>query len=681
MQRKGKTSFTKAKSKLLCYLLSGALLFGNLMVFETVSVSAAESTQQDNGNQETLQPKVIVSSYDELVQAIDESEDGDVIGIDRIIELNSDVSMLGDAEKRITVCRMSENGYFLINSSASVTVSNIFFNGNASVYDRCYVPMFQVEGKIDFENVTFQNCYNNWSGGAIAANGGEMNITGCHSTNNRADEGGHIVVQSAKVSVQNSIFENGIAENGGGAVKVELIYGYDNEIEFNNCRLVGNQAKFGGAVANKGNVKITSSVIYGNQAKSAADIINYVESSFQIDSIEEMMELYKEVGIVPKEWIYDYDNKSYINGEIDKTNPNAALKLVYEEIPDEAEGSGDTGTGDSSDDNNSQNRNDSLGKDESKGDTAETEQPKDDSNRDNSAADSEKGNDNKGNDDTENNKNQENQENQDNVGNDVNKDGSSSDSDKKDIEDSNNMPDTSAGNGNQTSNQNTQKPNIDNGGSASDITPPSSEGNKQPDNTISNENQSGTSDGNIGNNSSNNNQNQPSKPVSGVVNNTTNGNASGNTNSGSGSSTGNNNINTGASQNGENELSKPEDSKDNNSGSSDNGGTVAIADDSPNTASDSDDGSSDKATVNKKKSIKKLNVTAKKGKRKITGKTIKKATIKIRIGKKIYKVESDTKGKFTIKLKGKAKLKKGQKVKVIVSKKGYKTKSKIFKVK
>jgi len=540
---------SQIRNRLLCYLMSGALALTNLAVMPAVSVSAAESAEQDNGNQET-----IVKNYKELVQAIDEAGDGDVIGIDNIIELNSDVSILGSSEKRLTICRMSENSYIVANLSADVKVENIIFDGRGVAFDRCYVPMFQVEGKVNFENVTFQNCYNNWSGGAIIANGGEMNITGCHFKNNRASEGGHIVVQSAKVSVQNSVFENGVAENGGGAVKVELIYGYDNGIEFNNCKLVGNQAKFGGAIANKGNVKITNSVLYGNQAKSAADIINYVESSFQIDSIAEVIELYKESGITPKEWIYDYDNKSYISGEIDKTNPNAALRLVYDEISEEMnpDGVGESdSTGDSSSGNNgnfqnedkkddSDSENGGSEKDESKGDTTETEQPKDDNNGDDSAADnkdnaenkkdendtggdtipdngntgdsnseqnkseedtadsdSNKNNDDKENGSTEDKGNQDKQENQDNVGSNENNSGSSSDSDNKDSEDDNhNMSDTSAGNDNQTSNPSIEKPNTGNNGSTSGSTPSSSEGNRQPDSTVNYGNQSGVSVGN-----------------------------------------------------------------------------------------------------------------------------------------------------------------------------------------
>lgn len=85
---------SQIRNRLLCYLMSGALALTNLAVMPAVSVSAAESAEQDNGNQET-----IVKNYKELVQAIDEAGDGDVIGIDNIIELNSDVSILGSSEK------------------------------------------------------------------------------------------------------------------------------------------------------------------------------------------------------------------------------------------------------------------------------------------------------------------------------------------------------------------------------------------------------------------------------------------------------------------------------------------------------------------------------------------------------------------------------------------------------
>lgn len=67
----------------------------------------------------------------------------------------------------------------------------------------------------------------------------------------------------------------------------------------------------------------------------------------------------------------------------------------------------------------------------------------------------------------------------------------------------------------------------------------------------------------------------------------------------------------------------------------------------------------------------------KKGSKKIVGKTIKNANIKVNIGKKVYRSKSTNKGNFKLKVK---KLKKGQKVKITVSKKGYKTRVKTLKV-
>lgn len=85
-------------------------------------------------------------------------------------------------------------------------------------------------------------------------------------------------------------------------------------------------------------------------------------------------------------------------------------------------------------------------------------------------------------------------------------------------------------------------------------------------------------------------------------------------------------------------------------------------------------------TPKPKKSISVLKLTKyKKGTKKISGKTIGKATVKISVGKKTYKAKSNGKGTFTIKLK--SKLKKKASIKMTVSKSGYKTKSKTFKVK
>lgn len=84
--------------------------------------------------------------------------------------------------------------------------------------------------------------------------------------------------------------------------------------------------------------------------------------------------------------------------------------------------------------------------------------------------------------------------------------------------------------------------------------------------------------------------------------------------------------------------------------------------------------------TSKKKTISTLKLTKYKRKtKKIIGKTVKKGKVTVKVGGKKYKVTANAKGKFTVKLK--KVLKKKIKITVTVSKSGYKTKSKSFKVK
>ncbi|MCM1244529.1 MAG: DUF4430 domain-containing protein [Roseburia sp.] len=87
----------------------------------------------------------------------------------------------------------------------------------------------------------------------------------------------------------------------------------------------------------------------------------------------------------------------------------------------------------------------------------------------------------------------------------------------------------------------------------------------------------------------------------------------------------------------------------------------------------------DKKTNKKKKTISLSKVKYKKGTRKITGKTLKGAKVKIQVGKTNNTVKADSKGRFTLRLK--KKLKRGMKIKITVSKAGYRTKTKKYKVK
>lgn len=85
-------------------------------------------------------------------------------------------------------------------------------------------------------------------------------------------------------------------------------------------------------------------------------------------------------------------------------------------------------------------------------------------------------------------------------------------------------------------------------------------------------------------------------------------------------------------------------------------------------------------TTTTKKKISELKLTAyKKATKKIKGKTVKTATVVVKVGGKKYTVKSNKTGVFTVTLK--KKLKKGNKITVTVKKSGYTTKTKSFPVK
>ncbi len=84
--------------------------------------------------------------------------------------------------------------------------------------------------------------------------------------------------------------------------------------------------------------------------------------------------------------------------------------------------------------------------------------------------------------------------------------------------------------------------------------------------------------------------------------------------------------------------------------------------------------------TSQKKTISTLKLTKyKRNTKKIIGKTVKKGKVTVKVSGKTYKATANSSGKFTVKLK--KILKKKNKIKVTVSKSGYKTKSKTFKVK
>ena len=116
----------------------------------------------------------------------------------------------------------------------------------------------------------------------------------------------------------------------------------------------------------------------------------------------------------------------------------------------------------------------------------------------------------------------------------------------------------------------------------------------------------------------------------------------------------------------------------NNNNSSNNNNNNNNNDNSNN--NNNNDNSNNNNTVIKKKKITTLSLKSyKKGTKKVIGKTIKAATVKVKVSGNTYTIKSNNTGKFTAKLV--AKLKSGTKITVIVSKKNYITCTRKFFVK
>ncbi len=141
---------------------------------------------------------------------------------------------------------------------------------------------------------------------------------------------------------------------------------------------------------------------------------------------------------------------------------------------------------------------------------------------------------------------------------------------------------------------------------------------------------------------------------------------------------GNNKINT-ANYSIKASLQK-ETNNNNNSSNNNNNNNNNNNDNSSNDNNNNDNNNNDNSNSTKKKKITTLSLKSyKKGTKKVIGKTIKAATVKVKVSGNTYTVKSNNTGKFTAKLV--AKLKSGTKITVIVSKKNYITCTRKFFVK
>ena len=263
---------------------------------------------------ETGAPAVTVSSYEELVNAIDQASNLDTILIGAVIWIPEGVS-LGDSSK--TVILKSSGGYMEIventQSEEITSFTGLIFDGAGK---ELLAPYLRITGAVSITGCTFKNCGVN---GAI-----NMSYTSCTIKNssfkdNKSDYGAHILIgYKSTADISNSSFTGGIATVRGGGIYLD---DPTSTATLTECTITGNVGAYGGGIANWGSLTLENTLLYANTASvGGADLFS--TGSYSMESIEDSKEFYHEAEIEPLSWESDY---------IDLDYGATCIKLSYEE--------------------------------------------------------------------------------------------------------------------------------------------------------------------------------------------------------------------------------------------------------------------------------------------------------------------------------------------------------------
>lgn len=263
---------------------------------------------------ETGAPAVTVSSYEELVNAIDQASNLDTILIGAVIWIPEGAS-LGDGSK--TVILKSSRGYMEIventQSEAITSFTGLIFDGAGK---ELLAPYLRITGAVNITGCTFKNCGVN---GAINMSYASGTIKNSSFKDNKSDYGAHILIgYKSTVDISNSSFTGGIATVRGGGI-------YLNDptctATLTECVITGNVGAYGGGIANWGSLTLENTLLYANTASvGGADLFS--TGSYSMESIEDSKEFYHMAGIEPLSWESDY---------IDPDYGATCIKLSYEE--------------------------------------------------------------------------------------------------------------------------------------------------------------------------------------------------------------------------------------------------------------------------------------------------------------------------------------------------------------
>lgn len=261
-----------------------------------ISLDIPADEQQAEGDLENPQ-YASVSTYEELVAAIEQADDGTVIGIDCMIEC-PDGADLGKSDYSVTLRRTGSEGSLTFHGNQSF-VQNITFDGDSILSFSAFIN--STCSSLTVKNCSLINCIGH-SGGAICATIGDISLTSCLFDNNTSDSGAHLRFDGNKATIENCTFTNGHARYQGGAIFTCAF----EETSLSGCVITGNTADIngGGIYSSSRNLIITKSKIHGNTAASEADDLTLFPRTNTpvFDDYQDVVSLYEPDGLFPNDW-------------------------------------------------------------------------------------------------------------------------------------------------------------------------------------------------------------------------------------------------------------------------------------------------------------------------------------------------------------------------------------------
>lgn len=272
------------------------------METEDISIATpanAEAYDDEHQTEENLEDTlyISVSTYEELVAAIEQADTETVIGISCPISC-SDSTYLGRSDYSVILRRTSSEGALVFRGDQGF-VQNITFDGDGIFSNSPFITT-------DCPSLTIENCSlincNSYNGAAICVHDGKTLIVSCLFDNNTGDNGAHLCIYDGWADIENCTFTNGYARQRGGAISNNQGDG----ISLSGCVITGNTAELcGGGIYNGVNtLRITQSKIHGNTAGSEMDDIAMSPVSYapEFDDYQDVVKLYESDGLFPNDW-------------------------------------------------------------------------------------------------------------------------------------------------------------------------------------------------------------------------------------------------------------------------------------------------------------------------------------------------------------------------------------------